>query len=181
MSDEYTDTFASKTQHKRDADAVQQLGEKLMQLKPVDRSRLPLPPSLMDALQEANRIKSQEARRRHAQYIGKLMRQAEHEQIRNALEKLHDPQRKQRLSQWAHSMEMVGDDRAEQQRLVKQLLGWFSHTDRQHLRNLVRNLHKKAALDPDDNASKEAVKQARRKLLRYLNELDQSASLGFDD
>lgn len=175
MSDEYNDLAPSKTQVKQAAADVQELGEALLTLKPAERERLPLTQELLAALDEAKRITSMEARRRHAQYIGKLMRRAEHSLIEKAFIELRNPLRKLRLQNWLEQMERADDDKI--QALMQQLFGWFPHADRQHLRNLWRNLQKKRCSDDADTQLKQAYLQEKRKLSHYLNELEQAAPL----
>lgn len=69
----------SRSQRKRESSALQEVGEKLAALSPARQEVLPLPPDLRDALVEFRRISNREARRRHLQYIGRLMREAEAE------------------------------------------------------------------------------------------------------
>lgn len=71
------DERVSRSQRKRESTALQELGEKLAALAPARQALLPLPPDLRDALDEFRRIANREARRRHLQYIGRLMREAE--------------------------------------------------------------------------------------------------------
>lgn len=75
----------SKSQLKRDMLALQELGESLAAL-PVHRiNQLDIPERLRDALREWSRIHAHEGRRRHAQYIGRLMRQVDPAPLRQAL------------------------------------------------------------------------------------------------
>lgn len=175
MSDEYNDLAPSKTQDKQNATSVQELGEQLLTLKPAERERLPLTSELLAALEEAKRIKSMEARRRHAQYIGKLMRRAEHSLIEQAFIELRNPLRKLRLQNWLEQLESANDQ--EMQHLLQQVFDWFPHVDRQHLRNLLRNLQKKRCADDAEAPLKQAYLQEKRKLSHYLNELEQTAPL----
>lgn len=176
---EYTDTFASKTQHKRDATDLQQLGDQLMALSHDNLARLPLTSELLRGLEEAKRITSKEARRRHAQFIGKLIRRAEHVDIEQALESLMDPTRQQRLAQWISQLDQALADQQPYHSLLQQLLEWFPHTDRQHLRNLIRNLPKLPTKEDDEASNKlqQTHRLARQKLHRYLIELDRQAPL----
>ena len=64
----------SKTRRKRDAEALQRLGEELARLPPEALDELALPDRLRQALDELGRIHSHEARRRQKQFIGRLMR-----------------------------------------------------------------------------------------------------------
>src|SRR5215470_14051043 len=65
----------SKTQRKRDAHALQVLGGQLVALSTTQLVRLELPEPLHEAVLAAQRMRAHEARTRHLQYIGKLMRQ----------------------------------------------------------------------------------------------------------
>lgn len=76
----------SKSQRKRDMTALQALGESLLRLTAAELARIDLPEALREAIGETARIASHEARRRHLQYIGKLMRQVDPEPLRAAIE-----------------------------------------------------------------------------------------------
>ena len=75
----------SKSQRKRDMHALQELGEELVALQPARLRSLALPESLLEAIEQAQRISSREGRRRQLQLIGKLMRQVDADPIRDAL------------------------------------------------------------------------------------------------
>jgi ribosome-associated protein len=64
----------SRSARKRDAEAMQKLGERLIALKPAQLQRFGLPPELLDALLEAQQLRSRAALARQRQYIGRLMR-----------------------------------------------------------------------------------------------------------
>ena len=89
--DEYdTPRPPSKSQRKREATALQDLGEQLMKLTATQLSRIPLPEDLLAAVRLAQSISQRGGRKRQLQYIGKLMRRlddAEIEAIGVALQK----------------------------------------------------------------------------------------------
>ena len=64
----------SKSQRKREMTALQDLGGELVALSKERLAKIDMPERLRDALLEAQRITSHEARRRQMQYIGKIMR-----------------------------------------------------------------------------------------------------------
>lgn len=68
------DEGPSKTRRKRDAEALQALGEALADLPPEALDALDLPERLRQAIDELAAIGSHEAQRRHRQFIGRLMR-----------------------------------------------------------------------------------------------------------
>ena len=67
----------SKSQRKRDAQALQTLGAQLVALSAARLVQLELPEALYEAVLAAQRMRSHGARTRQMQYIGKLMRQLE--------------------------------------------------------------------------------------------------------
>ena len=79
----------SRSQLKRDATALQQLGEALARLTPNVWDGLPLSPALREALGELRRASTHEARRRQMQFIGRIMREdADVPAIREAIDRL---------------------------------------------------------------------------------------------
>ncbi len=64
----------SRSARKRASDELQALGEQVAALPAGTIASLPLPERFADAFAEAKRLKSFGARRRQAQYLGKLMR-----------------------------------------------------------------------------------------------------------
>ena len=76
----------SKSQRKRDMTALQDLGESLLRLTSAELARIDLPEELRQAITGSARITSHEARRRHLQYIGKLMRQVDPQPLRAAID-----------------------------------------------------------------------------------------------
>jgi ribosome-associated protein len=75
----------SKTRRKKDMLELQDLGKVLVDLSASELARIPLPPELLELIQEAHTLKTHEAKRRHLQLIGKKMRDVDVEAIRKAL------------------------------------------------------------------------------------------------
>ena len=82
------DSKPSKSARKREYLALQKLGEELVTLRESELLSMPLDEDLLQAVQEARRIKAHGALRRQKQYIGKLMRHVDPEPINAALERL---------------------------------------------------------------------------------------------
>ena len=78
----------SKSERKRQMHALQALGEQLVALSGEQLARLDLPDDLREAVEFAHRVTGREARRRHLQYLGKLMRSADGDSIRTSLERV---------------------------------------------------------------------------------------------
>lgn len=75
----------SKSARKRQAHALQKLGEQLVRMRPGDAAGLPLSEPLREAVDEARRLTSRGALARQFQYIGKLMREEDVPAIEAAL------------------------------------------------------------------------------------------------
>lgn len=175
MNEHYQDDYISKSELKRESVQQQQLGEQLMALSNDQLARLPLNSSLLHALEEARRIRSHEARRRHASYVGKLVRASDFIAIEEALTSLNDPLRAQRLQHWVERLEQDIEASAQ---LFNEIVDFYPHCDRQHLRQLLRHFVSNVPTTeaPDDNA-KQKHRREKRRLHQYLRELDQQAPL----
>ena len=158
--DEWEDEGPSKTQMKRDSEALQALGEELVNLKPTELVKVPLDDSLQEAIALAHRLKGKrEAWRRHMQFIGRLMRSRDTTEIEQALEVIRSRHvignaRMHKLEQLRERLIEQGDD------AINELLGKFHELDRRKLRQLVRQA-KKERLDNKPPA-------AYRELFQYL-------------
>ena len=75
----------SKTRRKREMHDLQALGERLTGLNAAQLGALDLPEDLRDAVLESHHLTKHEARRRHMQYIGRLMRSVDPQPIRDKL------------------------------------------------------------------------------------------------
>ena len=87
MDDEESgqDLPPSKSARKREAHALQKLGEELVKMRQADLDRLPLPENLREAIDEARRLTNRGALSRQRQYIGKLMRETDVAPLQTAL------------------------------------------------------------------------------------------------
>jgi len=89
----------SKSQRKRDMQALQKVGVQLFELNADQLAQIDLPERLFEAILEAQRIRDFEGRRRQLQYIGKLMREVDPAPIRAKLEQWHGVARAHTASQ----------------------------------------------------------------------------------
>ena len=71
----------SKSQRKREATALQELGEQLVKLTTAQLRHIPLPEELWTAVHAAQAIAQRGGRKRQLQYIGKLMRRLDAAEI----------------------------------------------------------------------------------------------------
>jgi len=129
---------ASRSARKREAEALQALGEQIMRLPAAQFAALPLPDALRSAIAEARAITRHGALRRQRQYVGKLMRNADVEPIRAALARLQqsDTAATARLHQLEHWRDRL---LAEGDAALADLLDQQPAADRQRLRQLIRS------------------------------------------
>ncbi len=175
--EEYSDDeYTSKTERKRESDRLQALGEKLMSLKPADLNRLPLSDRLRRAIDESRRISAHEARRRHAQFVGRVMREDNGDRVEEALTELDNPFRLRWLQEWQDRLLALADIK-DSAALVHEMVERFAHADRQHLRNLARNVLMARVNDDADNNAKDKFRRERKKLSDYVNQLEKQQPL----
>lgn len=170
------DELPSKTELKKEMEQLQEYGLQLMALKPADLARLPLDGALLRAIEEARRISAHEARRRHAQYVGKLMRDEESRRVIPALIELKSPQRQRWLLDWQDRLVELPDAKAADA-LVDEMMARYADTDRQTLRNLCRNVLSVRVDREAERAAQEKYHRERKKLSEYLNNLERSSLL----
>jgi len=168
MTDLFDDTplgddeeLKSKTQIKREMHDLQELGNKLLQQKKEVLDRLDLNAEMRAAIDEMKRIKANEARRRHLQYIGKLMRDVDVEQVREVIERQEAGT--QAYVRHFHQLEVWRDKLLQSDDHLAAFAEEYPAADRQHLRQLLRNARKEQAQDKPPAAA--------RKLFKYIREL----------
>lgn len=124
--------WVSKSEIKRDAEALKKLGAELVALSKTQLERIPLDEQLLDAILLAQKIK-REGLRRQLQLIGKLLRARDPEPITTALDKLKNRHNQQVVL--LHKLEdlrerlVTGDDA-----VAEEAVALFPHLDRQQLR-----------------------------------------------
>ncbi len=148
--DDFDDDRPSKSQLKRDMDALQALGEELLTLPEKRVAALDLPEALMDAIKEGRRIVAGTARsgkKRHLQLIGKLMRQVDPAPIREAVAEF-------KLGRAQDSLELHQAERwrvrlVEEDSALQGFIDSFDEVDTQQLRSLIRAARKDRAQAPE--------------------------------
>ena len=156
----------SKSQVKRDCDALQKIGEDLIALKNSELDGMVLPEELDMAIRDARKLKSRSGLKRQRQYIGKVMRIIDHEDVERQLNKIkhkHDTNTAafKKVEHWRDRLLDDGHD------AVTEVINIYPNIDRQHINQLVRQ----AAQEKQ----KEKPPTAARKLFKYLQEIEDSA------
>ena len=133
----------SKSQRKRDMTALQDLGVELEALAKDRLARVPMPESLADAIHAARKINSHEGKRRQMQFVGKVMRGLDDDEIdaiRAALEGFKgtskaETARLHLIERWRELL--LADDA-----MLTKFLGEHPTVDVQAVRNIIRNARK---------------------------------------
>ena len=153
----------SRSQQRREALEVLELGERLALLSDAQLARLPIPDTLLPHIVETRRITSHIARKRQLAYLAKQMRREDEETlhaIRDALDAQGETARREvaaihRVEQWRERLLDGGDE------ALAQLLDQHPRADRQHLRQLVRNALQERRLNKPPHAYRELFRELR--------------------
>lgn len=132
------DARPSKSQLKREMHALQALGEAIIAMTPAERARFPLSDDMLAAVEETARVRSHEGRRRHMQYVGKVMRRENLEAIKAVYDEIEQETLRRdhafhRLEGWRDRLLNEGDA------AVEAFIADYPDVDRQALRQLIRN------------------------------------------
>lgn len=161
------DSLVSKTQRKREMHELQELGERLVELNNKQLATLPLPEDLLDAVRDSRTITKHEARRRHLQFIGRLMRNIDPEPIREKLREWDGVSREataeqHQLERWR--MRLLDDEGALAQYIAanQAALGPSGRLDTQQLRVLIRKAQEERELGRAPRYFRELFKELKR-------------------
>jgi len=135
----------SRTDLKKESDELQKLGVALLDLRADLLTRAALPEKLYEAIAEAKRITNFEGKRRQMQFIGKLMRQLEPEQldaVRDALNEQQNGSTSEKLA--LHLSETWRDRLIAEEDAFGEWIIKCPRTDSQQLRALIRQARKDA-------------------------------------
>ena len=164
-SNEFEDEeLISKSQLKRDSQALQDMGSQLVEMPEGQLNKFELPENLKDAIYEARRLKNREGKRRQLQYIGKLMRTADISFIQRTLDMMdHQSQTyRQHFQQLENWRDRIINEGAT---AIEALIEKYPQGDRQQLRNLQRQASRELA--------EKKAPTAARKIFAYLRELSE--------
>lgn len=171
------DTDVSRTDLKKESEALQALGTALMEApERLARSIADMPDKLLTAIEEGRKIKDFGAQRRQRQFIGKLMRQLDEsvvESIRVALDSLHKASAAQTAA--LHMAESWRERLLESDASLEEWMNAYPQTDVQALRSLIRQARKDR---PAEGAPGVAPRQSRafREIFQIVQSQLQSES-----
>ncbi|PKF62253.1 hypothetical protein CW745_07685 [Psychromonas sp. psych-6C06] len=145
----------SKSQIKREADALKLIGRELVGLNKKQLTQIPGSELLFHAISVAHKIMDKnEALRRQIQYIGKVLRNEDCDAIRTAIDKLNN--KHQQLTHATQRLEKLCDELIDQgDNKINELLAEHDSLERQKLRQLVRQANKEKKEEKPAKAAKE--------------------------
>lgn len=165
LEDDHFDEGPSKSQLKRDALAVRDLGSELAALGRAERARVPLPEDVRDAIEELNRTTKNGARKRQLGWLAKRLRKIDIEPVEAALESIRQAARLN--SQTLHLVEqwrdrLLGDDeQPNPKQALTDFLDKYPHADRQQLRQLQRSAGKEKSENKPPKSARLLFKSVR--------------------
>ena len=150
----------SKSSQKREATRLQPLGKRLTELTPDQLQALELPDLLLHALGEHRRFSSREAKRRQLQFIGRIMREIDADEIVARLDELQGASAQSKrihhqAEQWrerllhdpdALTQFIVAYPKTNPQQMRQQLMKIHGQHDPKHLTRLRRELFRSIKL-----------------------------------
>lgn len=154
--------YVSKSEIKRDAEALKKLGVELVNLSKNEIAKIPLDEDLLYAIELAQKIKK-EGYRRQIQYIGKLLRSRDIEPITSALDKLKN-RHNQQVALF-HRLEKLRDELIETGD-AESIMELFPSADRQQLRTLARLAKKELTANKPPKTA--------RQIFQYLKDLSET-------
>jgi ribosome-associated protein len=149
----------SKTKKKQEMHELQALGAALVELSEAHFGRMALPVELAQAVLEARRIRSHEAKRRQVQFIGRLMRGLDAGPIRAQLAAVtggsaQERARHKRLEHWRARL-------LEDEGALTEFAREHAAADLQQLRALIRNARREQAASKPPRAYRELFRVIR--------------------
>ncbi len=150
MNSQDNDNQPSKTQIKKEMHDLQQIGLRLTKLSTDTLKKMNLPAELLEAIVAYQKINSNSALKRQAQYIGRLMRTVEVTPIEEYLARLAGENTAynaflQRVEQWRTLL--LEDDGA-----LERFIEMYPDIDTVQIRTLIRNARKEKTQDKPPRA-----------------------------
>jgi ribosome-associated protein len=151
----------SKTRKKREAEIAQQLGIRICALPKEIYDSMPLSETLRKAMNDYRTIKSHGAKRRQAQYIGKIMRSLDYPALQCELDERERAMRGQ--SEEFHLAEQWRERLLESPEALTEFIQQYHPRDIQQLRQIIQ----KAMQD----RQKERNTGGAKALFRFIREV----------
>jgi ribosome-associated protein len=161
------DETVSKTQRKKQMLELQDLGGRLVELPEAQVAEMGLEPQLEQAVMEAKRMRSHEAKRRQLQYIGRLMRELDAAPIRERLAAIAGYSAQAAAAH--RRLEALRERLLEDDAALTEFASRHPGADLQKVRSLIRQVrHDRGAGKP---------LRGYRELFRLLKDIESAGSL----
>ena len=151
----------SKSQIKRELEALQDLGKEMTGLPRDTLNRIPLPEDVRDAIDEYAKMLSFGAKRRQLQLIGKLMRNLDYDAVRQAIDMATGESKAAVAAH--HKAERMRDRLLTEDAYLTDFIAQFPDVDVQALRQMIRTAKKEAQTNKPPKTARE--------LYRFLHAL----------
>lgn len=154
----------SKSQLKREAEALVDLGKKLADLHDNQLNSIPLPKELHREIKTVQQIRQNAARKRQFKLIGKMLREIDAAPIAEAVESIGMLHHREvdafhAIEQWRDRLVTEGDH------AVAELLAEHPMLEHQKIRQLIRQAHKEQQLGKAPKSSRALFKYLRENIL----------------
>ena len=130
----------SKTELKKDSKKIQQFGKKISELSINDIKIFKLPSNIYEATIELKNIRSNSAKKRQVQYLGKLLREIDLTDAHLIMEQIKVSSQKE--IQRNHIIEAWRDKLLSNDKSTTEFVDKFPKIDRQSLRQTISNTKK---------------------------------------
>ena len=161
----------SKSQRKREAQALLELARDLISMPEARLNRLPVDAELREAIDFTRSINSHGARKRQLMTVGKMLRQRDNQALLDAVANFDQKTRQENarfhhVEAWRDHL-LEGDDQ-----VLSGLLEQVPNANAQVLRQLIRNARKESKLNKPPASARKLFK-----LLRSMDEVNRLPAL----
>jgi ribosome-associated protein len=151
----------SRTKKKKEALALQDLGERLVRLSDEQIEDIDLPGDILDAVKFAKTIRSHGALRRQMQYIGTLMRRIDPAPVHEAINSIEQGYYKRtaafrELESWRDEL-IAGNEK-----MLDEIIDTYPDADRKLLTQLITKARKEKAENNPPKASRALFRMLRQ-------------------
>ena len=158
--DEENKEFVSKTELKKDSKKIQAFGKKISELSSEEISSFKFPDTILKAIKDCKSIKSNVAKKRQVQYLGKLLREIDLSKVYLKMDQINSNSQLEVRNN--HKAEIWRERLIQDKNALTELIRFCPDVDRQKIRQLIQNTLKetKASNPP----------KYYRQLFKYIKE-----------
>ena len=158
--DEENKEFVSKTELKKDSKKIQAFGRKISELSSEEISSFKFPYTILKAIKDCKSIKSNVAKKRQVQYLGKLLREIDLSEAYLQMNQINSNSQLEVRNN--HKAEIWRERLIQDKNALTELIRLCPDVDRQKIRQLIQNTLKeiKASNPP----------KYYRRLFKYIKE-----------